>query len=395
MIKTSDFRIKTGILQRPNGSTDSFWPCGIDVGYSSVKLFTPNKVAIFPSFAVESTAQEIGEPGDDYIKYKDLNSGKIWLVGKAAQNTVSQRDLSYNDTNLYGRDRYDSEMFEVLVNTAIGLSMEANSYGSIGDKKLLIQTGLPSEYIQDDADLLKESFIGNHHFTLKIGGAKEQEYDITLGASQINVMEQPMGTLMSVITDENHKFISNSMDYLNKNVIVFDGGHGTLDLFLIKNNVVFEKITYRDFSMFKVLSNTRDRIFEEFNQKISPVAMQKCLEDGTFYKHDKFSRKPIPFDNILEEENRKVCSEAIERIASDYELYDFDYLIVTGGTGAAWYEAIKEKLKDLEGFKIIPGNQNDTSLPFDYANARGYYMFLYQSLERIEKSQNTKNVDKK
>lgn len=393
MIKTSDFRIKTEVYHRPNGSTDNYWPCGIDIGYSSVKMFTPNKVVIFPSFAVKNDAQEIGEPGPDYIRYKDLDTGKAWLVGRAAQNTISQRDLSYNDTNLYGRDRYESEMFKVLINTALGFALEANEYGAIGNKQLLIQTGLPSEYIQEDKELLKECFIGNHHFTLKIGSDVEREYNITLGESQIDVMEQPLGTLMSVIMNEDHTFLQNANDYLNGNSIVFDGGHGTLDLFLIKNNVVYEKKTYRDFSMYKVLANTRNKINEEFKQRISPIAMQKCLEEGTFYKHDKYSRKPIPFDSILDEENRKVCNEALDRIASDYELFDFDYFIVTGGTGAAWYEAIKEKFKNLEGYNIVPGNQNDPTLPFDFANARGYYMRLYSKLmraENVKKKQATK-----
>lgn len=385
MIKTSDFKIKTKVMKRPNGATKNYWPCGIDIGYSSVKLFTPNRVAIFPSFAIAIDAQEIGEPSPDYIRYKNLDTGKTWLVGKAAENTISQRDLKYNDTNLYGRDRYESEMFEVLINTALGFALEPNEYGSIGYKRLFIQTGLPSEYIQEDSELLKNSFVGNHHFSLKVGNSQEKEYNITIGENQVDVMEQPMGTLMSVIMGENHLFIPDAMDYLNKNVIVFDGGHGTLDLFLIKNNVVYEKITYRDFSMYKILSNVRDRIFEEFKQKISPIAMQKCLEDGTFYKHDKYSSKSIPFDYILSEENSKICNEAIERIASDYELYDFDYFIVTGGTGAAWYDVIKDKLKDLEGFKIVPGNQNDPSLPFDFANSRGYYMYLYSKLKRAEK----------
>lgn len=385
MSKTNEFKIKTKVYERENGTTESYWPCGIDIGYSSVKLFAPNKVAIFPSFAVKSNAKEIGEPGPDYIKYKDLDTGQSWLVGNAAQNTISQRDVSHSDTNLYGRDRYDDEMFLVLVRTAIGFAIDDNNFGSIGDKKLSIQTGLPSEYIQEDSDPLKAAFIGTHRFSLKVGTKPEKKFEVTIGESQVGVMEQPMGSLMSVISGEDHKFIKNAMDYLNKNVIVFDGGHGTLDLFLIKNNVVFEKTTYPDYSMYKILSNTRARIFDEFKQKISPIAMQKCLEEGTFYKHDKFSRKPIAFDSILIEESQKLCNDAIERIASDYELYDFDYFIVTGGTGAAWYSMIKDKLKDLEGFNIVPGNQNDTSLPFDFANARGYYMYLFSKLDKLDR----------
>ena len=57
-----------------------------------------------------------------------------------------------------------------------------------------------------------------------------------------------------------------------------------------------------------------------------------------------------------------------------FPLYEYDYLIITGGTGAAWSSRIREILKDMETLKIVDGNCNDT-LPYVFANVRGYYMY--------------------
>ncbi|MGN0241317.1 MAG: hypothetical protein ACI4CS_06490, partial [Candidatus Weimeria sp.] len=71
---------------------------------------------------------------------------------------------------------------------------------------------------------------------------------------------------------------------------------------------------------------------------------------------------------------RDICNEAIERLASSISLADYDYMIVTGGTGAAWYPYIEERFKGFTTLKLLRGNQND-GLPFVYANCRGYYLY--------------------
>ena len=251
-------------------------------------------------------------------------------------------------------------------------------------RKLSIQTGLPSQYIKRDRADLIAAFSGRHHFSLKVGGEKEKTFDITIEKSQIDVMEQPMGTLMSVAMGNDHSFTPQASGFFNKNAIIFDGGHGTLDLFFIKNHTVQQRLTYPNYSMHQLLAKTRAAIEEEHGTEISPIAMQKCLEQGCFFKSTKFSSESISFEDLLLEQSEAMCKEAMESIASDYPLYDFNYFIVTGGTGAAWFLQIKD-LKNLEGLEVIPGNQNDPTLAFDFANARGYFMRLYGSIVRAQR----------
>lgn len=69
-------------------------------------------------------------------------------------------------------------------------------------------------------------------------------------------------------------------------------------------------------------------------------------------------------------------------------LIDHDYLVVAGGTGDAWYDYIKDYYGGMDNLTIIPGNQNDTSLPFIFSNVRGYYMFMLGDLRHSASSEN-------
>ena len=116
------------------------------------------------------------------------------------------------------------------------------------------------------------------------------------------------------------------------------------------------------------------------------VGFQRCLASGTVIRHDKFASEAIPFEDFLKQASHDVCDAALEKLGQIFPLYEYDSLIVTGGTGAAWNEQIREKLKGLTSLSVINGNTNDPSLPFLLANVRGYFMYLYNVLERQMKA---------
>lgn len=378
-INTKDFRVKTGFIARPNGHTQNAWEVGIDIGYSSVKVFGPNADIQFPSFAEKDYSEEIGTLSPEHIKYQNLDTKERWIVGASAQNSIHQSSTSYSDGSLYQRERYDTPMFAVLIDVALGLAITENEYGAIGDLPLKIQTGLPSNYLRQDRHALKEAFVGKRNFSLSVGNGQPKEFHLDISPDDVDVMEQPMGTLMSISINSDHKFIPEAKKYLNSSILILDGGHGTWDTFEISNNRVVAKKTFDDFSMRRVLEKTIEVIEERYGTVISPVAIQKCLETGTFtQKEGKFSSKNVPFGEILEEQSNLMFEAMINRLAETQDFSVYDYIVITGGTGYAWEKLIKEKLSQIEGLKFINGNQNDETLPFDFANARGYYMYLYQ-----------------
>lgn len=384
-IDTKRFKTRTMVLDRSNGAVDGVFLTAIDYGFSGVKVFSQNTVAVFPSFAKRFNGDLVGTPSPEHIVYRDLETGEQWLVGEAAQNDVSQDDTTISEEAVFGRARYDDPMFLVLVRTGLGIGLGRAEYGEPAGKPVHVQTGLPPKYLKKDTPMLVSAIAGRHRFSLRVGQEAERSFDLTVQKENISVMEQPKGTLYSVAKDSRHRFTPESPNYFNKNVLVFDGGFGTLDIFPIRNNHVVGKQTFPEFSMREVLSRTISKIYDSYGADVSLVGFQKCLGDGYVKCHGKFSSRNQSFGELLDASSREVCDEALEKIGQIFPLYEYDYVIVTGGTGAAWNGMIREKLKEIEGLKIINGNQNDERLAFLFANVRGYFMFLYDKAEKARK----------
>lgn len=388
MVKTSNFKTKTLMLERQNISCDSAWGVALDIGYSAVKGFSPNSVYCFPAYARKITEEmlTLGVPNPEEIRYKDLETGEVWVVGSAAQNMIKQDESKDSTFALYGRNRYYTPMFKVVSRVGLALGMRANSYGNPSGKNLVVQTGLPPAYLKSDTDFLKDVLSGEHKFAIKIASSDWIEFSFTLPLENVRVMAQPMGTLLSISTDNTGKFIPEAKKYFSSNLLIFDPGFGTLDIFNIRNRLIESYETFDDLGMKRVLSETSDEIFKQYKTEIPVPAMQKYLAQGEITIRDRKLRKTTKkaFDDILDAANRKVCEEALARTEDIFNcLFDHDYLVVTGGTGAAWNDIITDHFKDMETLTIIPGNQNDT-LPYTFSNVRGYYMYLYSKLKKTE-----------
>lgn len=387
-MNTKDFKTRTEMIARDNGQLSGAWLVALDIGYSAVKIFSPNSVAMFPSYAKPNKSRgTVGKLPNDYITYTDLDSGEEWLVGSFAQEDSNMNEAIDSDEALYGRQRYFDPMFRVIARVGLAMGMMPNKHGDIGGKKLYVQTGLPPKYIKDDAPLLREALAGNHHFSIRIGSNKPVEFMFDLLPENIFVIMQPMGTFYSVLYDNNHKYIEDYNDFLRKNILVFDAGFGTFDLFLISNHSVKNSETFSNLGMKQVFQNTTEAIQKKYGQSVSIADMQKYLESGTVRRFDrkKLTTEDVPFGELLEDAVNKVSSDAIEKMAQVYQLQDVDYLIITGGTGAAWRDKIRSRLSGMTTMKIYDGNLNDATLPFVFANVRGYYMYRWAVMKNSTK----------
>ena len=381
MKDTSNFRTKTDFKPRENGKIDGTWPVALDIGYSAVKLFSPNIVSRFPSYAkrIDEGFNFVGNIPWYSILYRNDDAGEKWIVGQMAQDLMSSADTSDSEQSLYGRDRYGHAMFKVVAETGLGIGLMENEFGGPKNDKIVIQTGLPEKYMRDEYDL-RDVLSGHHNFSLKVGNDDWKNFSVDIENNNIFVMSQPKGTLFSVSISQDGRFHKDAAKYLSSSVIVFDPGFGTLDIFPVRSGTVGQGETYPDLGMERILSDTTKAIWENLRVNVPVPAMQKYLATGKVRQVDKkkMVSKDVPFGDFLARASENVCNEAIERMKSAFTLGDYNYMIITGGTGAAWYNQIVEKFKDWETLKIIQGNQND-DLPFVYSNVRGYYYFRLNS----------------
>ena len=128
----------------------------------------------------------------------------------------------------------------------------------------------------------------------------------------------------------------------------------------------------------------------EYDTEFKVFELQKFLKRGTIPVIDRDSdiiaTKEVEFISKLEEYNRILCEKSVKRLLEDYDnLLDFNYLVVTGGTGASRIDQTKEMLRGLSHLKVLLGNEADPSLSAIYSNARGYYMAMLLKVQKAAK----------
>lgn len=388
---TRQYKTKTILQTRQNPMVNGVWGIAIDIGYSAVKIYAPNTIASFPAYTrkveMGTTDTAIGYLEKSNIAYRD-ESGE-YFVGKNAEELVRTGEADSSNANIGVRDRYYSKEFQVISRCGLAMGMMRNSYGNPEGKELYITTGLPTEYIKTDVPLIKEVLSGKHKFSMKIGNNSWMDFEFTLEEDHISVIPQPMGTLMSICYDENGKQTPDAKKYLAANSLIFDPGFGTLDTFSIKNQYPSSSKTWSDLGMLRVLQEAAKIVEKDYNTQISIPAMQKVLAEGVFktkFDHKTKSIRQVEFGDILEKASKMVCEEALNTLDGYYNYFqDEDYLIVTGGTGAAWYDWIKEHYKNFSTLTILRSEAPDSNVPIIFSNVKGYYMMQLKSLKESMK----------
>lgn len=386
MVNPKDFSTRTNFIPRKNASAGDCWGVALDIGYSAVKGMSPNHVFCFPSFARRFTGKMLdGAPPSPYdIQYRSEN-GDVWNVGLMAQEAINSDDSNDSIHSLYGRNRYFSPMFLVIARVGLAFSLIENDFGDPTGKTIVLQTGLPPAYIRSDSCDLKEALAGHHEFDVRVGNDDWRHFSFDLPEDNIRVMPQPMGSFFSAVLTNEAEQLPSAKKLLNSNVLIFDAGFGTVDTYSIRNRQIENSQSFDDCGMKAVLMETCRNILQKFNTEIPVHAMQKYLREAQIrvrHRRDLKTRYET-FDDLLESANQKVCHVALERIEATYNsLMDYDYLLVTGGTGAAWFDMISERYSGMETLQIITGSQND-SLSHIYSNVRGYYLHQAGKLQRL------------
>lgn len=399
-MQTSTYRTRTEWVPKNYEkirTNDDLWVIGLDSGYGGMKGFSPNKYFCFPSYAkkldLDKSVMAMYDNHD--IIYQDLDNGDTYLIGRNAQNSISKNETNDTESELFTRKRYGNKKFYVLCMAAIGLACMPNSESSTSSgvgKELVLQAGLPPAYLDIDREPYAKMLSRPANFKLKIGRKPWQEFHIAIKTENIYVMAQPSGTMASINIGNNGQYIQDARKYLTGNVLILDIGFNTMDVYGMKGHLLTANESFDTFGMRAVLQMVSEDIKKEKNEEIRVAAMQKYLEKGTIPitkdvamddEEFDFSDEEYPFAPILEKCSYKVCNMALRHLSNITDQFaDYDYLVVTGGTGAAWYEWIKEKFKKSK-MQIIPGNKND-NLEMLYANVRGYYLF--RSMDIIARS---------
>lgn len=373
-METKSFATRAEWKKADNPKKEGKHIIGLDLGYSGAKGFYENGYFCIPNFSAPITEDLFGSLHDGDIVYENLKTKKKYFVGKAAIESLESGSV-VDESAMLDRNHYLSAEYLVLVHTSIGMALwDTKTDGT----DVVIQTGLPPAYLREDEPLIRSVLEGEHIYKLTIGN-ESRRFHYTLRHDNVDVMRQPMGTYYSVVFGPDGKPTQRLGQFMKSNIIIFDGGFGTLDKFIIKNRGRQSvSDTEPQLGMKRVFSEARDMIEKDFNVSISIPAMQNCLETGMFQKIDRIALKTneYPVNKYIEQANEMVREEAFDYIKND--LASAQFLIMSGGTGAAWYDYFCERTKFLKNLQVLEGNYGSGLLGI-YSNARGYYMAQLQN----------------
>lgn len=382
---TKDYKTKTMVKMAKLPVPKDTWHIGLDVGYSAVKVISPNSISCFPAYAAKEKAStamlKVGLSGADEkdIIYRDEN-GNVWSAGENVQDSISSGDVTAGSNDIYSRNRYQDPMFKVLVRAGLAAGMRSNIYGNPAGRRIIVQTGLPCGYMENDKETVKKILAGRHRFSVQFAGVWE-DFDFTISPEDVSVIDQPQGTLFSLATGPDMHLSPDAFKYFKSKMLIIDIGFGTLDTFqIVRQKVVRSECrTFPEFGMRRILSDTSDEIFKQYHVEISVPTMQQYLEKGTVPVLRDGAYKKTDFLPILEECSRRVCKEAMEVVKERYRFAqdNYDYIVITGGTGDAWLGFIMEDpyFSQSDTFTVLQGNHADPAIANIFSNVRGYYAY--------------------
>lgn len=349
--------------------------CGIDIGYSGIKIQSPFNASTIPSIVVKERHDAPLLVGSEDIRYRD-EKGRVWYVGSLAKKTLLHGSTAVKPTMLLGRQRVQSEDF--LVQLRVGLffsklkDLPEGGY-DIDDRPIKVQTGLPPEFIVQDSEELRNKFVGEHRYSVKVGKRPWVNVRIKLDTKDVFICKQPFGTLMASVINSDGVMTNPAL--LKKNVLILDAGFHTTDTFhCIQGTREGIALTWENYAMQEVYQRTCDNILEASGNRadISVYSLEKAFETGVVH----YGSKKIPYDFTKDfyRNLKVVCVELLDELNTVYNsMMNVDVILLTGGTGVAWEKYIREYYKETQALDISLAGDAKTA---SRANVTGYYNLL-------------------
>ena len=404
--KLQDYAAKTKFnkhrIEIPFLSKEGIVPIGIDLGYSSTKVYSIFGSFMFPSLPIR--AQQIPSPQSEKdIMYKDMD-GNVWLVGELALKNLDMMRIQAQPGILYSRRRINSEEFLVLLRVGLFLGLIEDDFGArykLADySKLVIQTGLPVLYFIGDQKKITKCFVGNHKYQIRIGHKEWQTVSIDIEEKNINVMTQPFGPLWALAANQ-YGEITN-IDLLRKNFLIFDIGHLIANTYHNKHGLKGNNTSWDNLSMLEIIRLVKQKVIKatdgqaDFLDYFFDRILTLDTQSSSFGKIYYGDGQSYDITNDVFKMTEKVAYCAIRELDVIYNYFiDMDMLFLTGGLAKIYYPYFK-KHYDSYDLPVLLAESKDNKDPvnnFDTvsANVIGYFNYLVHQL----KKNISKNSDKK
>lgn len=368
---------------------------GIDPGFDSVKITIENVLFKFPFNAIQTDESKfIKHAVNNNLYIYRNNEMRTWRVGEYARQyiyeTKDKAEIMQEMKSFYSKDRFTKPEFKITLETAIVLALmkyqEANpefSLEKLNEYEIVSIIALPHAIADEYRSIIIDALAGEHNFELKIGNNDYKRFKFNLEEKNIGTISQTLSALISITTNDEGYELEEHQNILKGPSLIIDGGYYTVGIVQINEGDILPDLTESNTNF--AMQNVYERIEKALAGKRSDIRsynIEYLLKkyDGVLkYKTPENKVEVLDLKELRKEKIKEVCEMFTQYLNDKFDnLLDVKYLVLTGGTGAEFYEYIKDyytKNGTLEENNILltEGVINNKPWSCEYAISVGAY----------------------
>lgn len=378
----------------------------VDPGFDFLKVVI-NGTSFKLPFNVEKTDEKQFnnmKVDENFMLYRN-GENETWRIGTYARDLIFQnkdvKELEVKMNEFYTEKRFVTEEFAIGVSSAIAKALfnysqdENNDFSldNLDEYSIYLVVALPHAIREDYNGPVISSLEGEHSFELTIGTSSPIKFEYKLPSDQIITTSQTIAAIYNETADDEGNLDEEKNFYLsNGPTLVIDGGYYTMGLVPVSVGGSIDNSKTESDSL-HAMKNVNIKVADEIKDK-RPDAKHYTIEylankdDGKLKylnKTDgnKVVKQEIDIKGIKKEKVKEVCDEFIEHLNNKYNsLLDFNYVLVTGGTGNEYYPHLKKyyvdetQILDADRLILSKNKFNGKDYSVEFAIAIGAYKAL-------------------
>lgn len=365
----------------------------IDPGFDSVKIVANGKIFKFPFNAVETDERKMSDYGSrkGFVLYKDEN-GATWRVGQYARGIIFDNKTVEGQEDLmrefYTEERFISNEFTVGIRSAIAMAIdETGLYPEQDGLDIRVIVALPHAVRKKYASTIIGLVAGEHSYYMTFDNSKEKPYHFSIQESCVYTVSQTIAAILGETSDDNGCINEEKYFYLsNGPTLVIDGGYYTTGLVPVSRGGSVDDARAESNTHY-AMKNANIAVAQEIADRrpdIKHYTVEYLLSqnEGTLRYLDKGKVAMIDLSTIREEKLKALCASFIKYLNKKYDnLLDFQYVLITGGTGACFFSQMLDYYKNMglmdESHMLLTRPVVcGAEMPIEFAIAAGAYKGL-------------------
>lgn len=405
----------------------------VDPGFNATKVVVNGLIFEIPNAVLDVTGKtneflELGgaskrTPGYLVSRYVP---NKEYLVGELARRSLTEKSernaFKVKSEMMDSKNRFETSDFQVNLMTCIGAAIIKYANESVRRKlkpeihlenpnelasfRVFVGVALPNDWVNDIWPTIENYLIGQHNYSVD---TEEGSYELNFKIEEKHAMatSQAIAALIGTAYDDNGDPIPNAATLKDLPAVILDGGYKTIGLFqLTKANRVAAAESNTDFAMDNIHKEVARIIREDYGrEQIESFMIPSIIEGGGKLNYlalknpmDENNKttvsRTVDVTKIRDKVQRDVCEKLIEYMDEKFDNFlDIRQIIITGGTGSAYYKQMVEYFNEQREFlqgKVILTDYEFLGAPIDpvYGVAVGLYKILKNQIAKALKRSN-------